>query len=447
MNSSADGNRNTVWLCSSVAVLILGQLVASNALRDGFFLTHFDATALPPIILVSSVASALVIFGCTRIFQRIPPVQAIPYFLLLSAILHLSTWALSFQTPRLAAVLLFVHTMTLGGVVVSGFWSVVNERFDPHTAKRFVGRIGGGASLGGVLGGLGASLGAQYVEVPTMFLFLGFTCLISAAGLRRIGPGDHAEPARKEASGSALRIMRQSRYLRNLALLVALGAFTQATYDFVFKVRAVDHFTSSADLVSFFALFYTVVAVGTFFLQNLLARASLRYLGLSLTVATLPGVGAVFGIASLVFPGLVTAALVRGGIGAVENSLFRSGYELHYTPVLTEKKRATKTFIDVGVNKAGTALGSGVTLLVLWATTSSALSVLVVCGFVASIAALVVTRKLHQGYVAALAEQLRVGLIKPDQLVTLDATSKIAAEQVRAEMDLHPAAKTGGFDD
>ena len=43
---------------------------------------------------------------------------------------------------------------TFGAVLISGFWSVVNERFDPHTAKQVVGRIAAGATVGGLLGGV-----------------------------------------------------------------------------------------------------------------------------------------------------------------------------------------------------------------------------------------------------------------------------------------------------
>ena len=45
------------------------------------------------------------------------------------------------------------HAST-GALVISGFWSVVNERFDPHSAKGMVSRIGTGATVGGVVGGL-----------------------------------------------------------------------------------------------------------------------------------------------------------------------------------------------------------------------------------------------------------------------------------------------------
>ena len=41
-----------------------------------------------------------------------------------------------------------------GAVLVSGFWSIINERFDARTARKYIGRIGVGATVGGIVGGL-----------------------------------------------------------------------------------------------------------------------------------------------------------------------------------------------------------------------------------------------------------------------------------------------------
>ena len=59
-----------------------------------------------------------------------------------------------------------------GAVLISGFWSVVNERFDPHTAKQTIARVAAAATLGGVLGGLAAGKIAEFAEVRGMLLVL-----------------------------------------------------------------------------------------------------------------------------------------------------------------------------------------------------------------------------------------------------------------------------------
>ena len=42
--------------------------------------------------------------------------------------------------PRSTAVAIYFHLSTSGAVLVSGFWSMVNERFDVQSAKRHIGR-------------------------------------------------------------------------------------------------------------------------------------------------------------------------------------------------------------------------------------------------------------------------------------------------------------------
>ena len=433
---SANANQRAMRAAMGVAVVMVGQLVASRALRDGFFLTHFEPTVLPSMVTSSSILSIFIVLGSSRILRHLEPAKTLPRFFLANAVLYFAESALAVPMPKLAAVVLYLHTMSLSAVVVSGFWSVVNERFDPHVAKRLIGRIGAGASFGGMLGGAAAWLGASVLDIPTMILILGGLNLACAAGVLQIGGGAplSASPD-DETSASALEIFQESAYLRHLALLVALGAFGQVVYDYVFKVSAAERFDTSAELVSFFALFYLGISVLTFVSQSLIARRALERFGLAVAVGTLPGSSAGLGLIALLFPGLSSAIAMRGGIGIVENSLFRSGYELLYTPVLPEKKRPTKALIDVGGDKVGTAIGGVFTFLIVGVLPGLSGPFLICAGIAASLAALYVTRQLHHGYVSSLAERLRAGALSADEIETADATTRATVSDTIVAME------------
>ena len=60
---------------------------------------------------------------------------------------------------------------------------------------------------------------------------------------------------------------------------------------------------------------------------------------------------------ALVEPGLWSAVVARGAHGVLHNSLFRSGYELLFTPVAERRKRPTKAIVDVGFDRLGTVVG------------------------------------------------------------------------------------------
>ena len=57
-------------------------------------------------------------------------------------------------------------------------------------------------------------------------------------------------------------------------------------------------------------------------------------------------------LVALFFPALWTIVLIRGGQTALGNSLFRSAYEVFYTPLAQEQKRPTKAIVDVGFDRA-----------------------------------------------------------------------------------------------
>jgi len=443
--SRSDQNRKASVAAVIVAMIMVGQQVASRAVRDGFFLTHFDATALPFVMTGASLISVAIVLGSIRLLHNVAPARSLPIFFVCNSVLFVSEWALSGPAPKIAAVLLYLHTTSIGAVVVSGFWSVINERFDPFTAKQLMGRIGGGASLGAVLGGLVAWGGASLLDIPSMILILALLSGSCIVLVRRIGGPTTASQEADEPRVSIIEILRETPYLQHLAALVILIAFGQAAFDYVFKSLAADHFSGGQELVSFFSLFYLLLGVGTLLIQNFFTRRSLMLLGLAFTVSTLPGVMVGLGLLALAIPGIVTGVVMRGGVSIVENSLYLSGYELLYTPVLAEKKRPTKRLIDVGGDKLGTAVGGGFVFLVLGVFPGVANPILLCVGVLSGVAALVVARQLHRGYVNSLEENLRSGALDASRLDALDATTRETVAHTIVEMDSDSILESAGL--
>ena len=123
----------------------------------------------------------------------------------------------------------------------------------------------------------------------------------------------------------------------------------------------------------------------------------------------------------------------------IESSLYRSGYELLFTPLAPAAKRATKALLDVAITRLGTIAGSGavVAILALWPALSYPL-LLGACALLCAWA-LVLSLRLHSGYVAQLADSLRAGVVQLDAREVIDpATRRTLAESVatldRAEL-------------
>src|SRR5258708_8588332 len=145
--------RRGVVAAMVAAGALIAQQVAGRATRDALFLSTFHVSSLPLVMIAAAVVSALAVLAFSAALSRRPPAQVVPVTIAAGTVLLLAEWGLSLAQPRLAAIAVYLHMAVFGATVVSGFWSLMNERFDPHTARRVMGDIALGASLGGVAGG------------------------------------------------------------------------------------------------------------------------------------------------------------------------------------------------------------------------------------------------------------------------------------------------------
>src|SRR4051812_33552745 len=195
-----------------------------------------------------------------RVLARRGPVWVVPRVLGLNAALFLVEWTLIGGQPRAAAALLYVHSSVLGGITTSAFWSLLNERFDPHSAKPLMARVAAAAALGGFLGGVGAerivALFSRAALLPVLSV-IGAVCVGGAVAVARGGsPADSARAVEAPEHTGLWAQFQQQRLLRDLALVVTLAAMVAGLADYVLKAEAVAFFGQGPQLVRFFGLFY-----------------------------------------------------------------------------------------------------------------------------------------------------------------------------------------------
>jgi AAA family ATP:ADP antiporter len=349
--------------------------------------------------------------------------------------LLLAQWGLAARHPRAAAVVLYLHMAFFGATLVSGFWSLVNERWDPHSARRAIARIGAGASLGGVVGGALAAALSSLLPSVAMLPLMAVLNAAALVALRGLGAPTRKDEEEGEPSLSGLSVIRGVPYLRDLAALVALGALAQALLDYVLSVNAVASYGRGGPLLAFFALFHTGVAVTGLLVQAAASRSSLERFGLAGTVALKPGGVLATAALGLLWPGLWTAIAARGLEAVLHGSLYRSGYELLYTPLPLVQKRTSKAIVDVGFDKVGSVLGGLLTAALLailpgaavWASLAGAIAVSAAC--------LAILPRLHRGYVGSLEESLRSGSVRLEQDDVLDGTTRYTLARTGRALD------------
>jgi hypothetical protein len=441
-----------IRLAMLTAGLAIAHQVAGKSLREGLFLSTYAVADLPKVMLGSALAAIPVVLMVARLMTRLGPNKLTPSLFVASAVLSLLEWALLPQVPRAIALVVYLHVSIGGALLVSAFWSVVNERFDPHALKHLIGRITASATLGGLLGGLAMERVVHWMNARTALPLIACVSLLSAFSSFRLGK---SESHVASATARANEPVRFTGYLWTLALLVTCMAAASAFADFALKQAAVARFGSAEGLVRFFALLYTAASLFSFVLQAFVARALFASVGLGGTLAVTPVLGVGLGALSALVPSFGTASALRAVDLSLGPSLFRSAFEPLFTPLPSATKRATKSLIDVVFDKAGDACAS---LLILLVSLGGPLLVQRAPALFATFAfalGLLLALRARQGYVSELEASLRAGTVSvesveiedPAARLTLSATSLgIDRDKLREQIErarAERAAKQG----
>ena len=392
----------TAMFCSAV---IGAQYVAGKVVRDALFLDVFDGkTALPMMTAATSVFSILLVFLTAKVSKRVPPASYVPAAFAFSALLLLLCWATVSTAPRAAAIVVYLQVSGLGPVLGSGFWLLTSERLDPRTGKKRFGQIAGAGTLGGLLTAF-----APAPSATAMLPVLAVLNVLCAWQVRRLGAtsttgGRLPRPSKPEPAVSGLKVLRSAPYLQNLATLVLLGTIGAIVMDYLFKTQVAA--ALGKNKLQFFKIYYPAVNTITFILQTIGARPVLQTFGIGVATC-LPSLALLAGsIGSMIVPGLRGVVATRGSESVFRGSLYRSGYEVFFTPVPPHEKRAVKSAIDVGFDRFGDLIGAAFMQVVLFLPASQQSPVLLSVVVVCSAAGLFIATRLTRGYQHALEHSL-----------------------------------------
>ncbi|MEZ5294019.1 MAG: hypothetical protein R2745_23250 [Vicinamibacterales bacterium] len=421
-----------VGMAGLTAGMVTAQFVAGKAARDALFLAHLDVSALPAVVFVTALVSMAVVAIRPTAIRRLPLAIAAPATFVVSAVLLVAAWGLIEVAPRSAAVAVYLLVSGIGPMLGSGFWLVVSEGFDPRSAKRHFGRITAAGTLGGFLGGMLAARAATLLGLGATLPMLAALNLVSAGLVFVLARGLGVDAARATPAvdatatpTSGLEVLRGAPYLRDLAALVVFGSMAATLADFVLKADAAAAFGDGDALLRFFGAFHGGVSLLTFAMQVVASRVVLERFGLAVAAGSPSAALALVGLGGVFAPGLVMAATVRGGESVLRGSLFRAGYELYYTPVPAQEKRAAKSVIDVLFDRAGEAVGAGLVRAVLLLLPVAFVGrTLLGLAVVVSVLALAAAARLNAGYVSTLERSLRHRAADLDLADVEDATTR-----------------------
>ena len=149
VNIKPDEDRPVILLALGWAFTV-GFTVSGKAARDAIFLSRYDRSYLPLMVVAIAVAVAVAMAVCSRLARIANPRQLLASTAGLTAA---SLFLFQFRLSGLLVPVLYVWIEVANVVLGLQFWLMASELIDSRQAKRLFGVIAGGGSLTAILVG------------------------------------------------------------------------------------------------------------------------------------------------------------------------------------------------------------------------------------------------------------------------------------------------------
>ena len=324
------------------------------------FITELGADNLPYVLLATGFAIGVIMQGYGRVLAALPERWALPTVQLAMAAMLAGFFVLLRTGGSAATIAFYVFGQVLGTLLLSQFWTLANDLYDPRQARRLFGFIGGGVSLGGMAGSGLAALVAGRIGTTPLLLFSAATLIGSATIvtviLRQRATAHHttasAAPPPAPAADDAWTLIRRSANLRSIALLISLAAVAAMIVDEQLNLAAEQVHGDDEDAVTgFLASVRFFLSAGSLLIQLLLVRQIYRLLDIGAAVMMLP---VALGASSVLIltTGAIWAAAVASVIDrSIRYTVDRTTREILFLPLETGVRLRVKSFVDVTVDR------------------------------------------------------------------------------------------------
>ncbi len=420
-----------VVACVLGAFFLLAYVILARSIREGLFLTVFDATKLPYITAVVSCLSLPVVGIFADLLGRLRLWIVLQRLMLCICAGLAVLWIVSSHSQT-TAVAFYIWTILGAMLLTTGFWVLVAECFAVRSAKRLFGLIAAGGTAGAMAMGLSLSWITLRLEltqlIPLLIGLLAILYLIelriyrSSQNWRQInhetkesivnGQNNATPKTNGYSSGGIFNIrenlgsLLKSPYLLAIASVVFIATVSSNIVDYQLKEYAQSSIEGGGNLTAFFGAFYGWTGGIALVIQLVFTAKIMASAGVALGLAILPSLLLLGSSGFLIIPGLIMATLVRGGDNALRKSLLRPMLEFLYVPVAASIRRRTKLFIDSFVDSA--AEGTGAVLVFIWVVLldgqSKYLSIPVIA---LSLAMLVLSRRMGIRYMETIVSRLK----------------------------------------
>ena len=429
-------------------------MTAYNILKPlaaGVFIAEFGAENLPFMILVAGPLTAGIMQVYTVAIARLPKRWVIQ-ITQVGIVALLIGFSLVFRVGGnwLSATSLYLFRLILGVLLLSQFWTLANDIYDPRQAKRFFGFIGGGAALGGLAASFLVRQTVDRVGLDNLLLvsaglIAGCIAIVTTvlASSKHVGLRDIASAGEKKsvAWNESWRMLRESKHLQVISMVIAVSAMGAALIDQQLNMAA-DEFVgegagADARITGLLATVQIYTSMVSFIVQIWLTARIHRYLGIGVALLLLPISLGGTAVAMLLSQQLWSSMLARTVDTSLRYSVDKTSREILFMPLPSELKYHAKPFVDVTVDRVAKSVVNILILVLIqpwglglsWPYLSVASLVLLVLWVYLSVQA-------RNGYLAAFRRSIEQRVVQPAE-VRLDVADLSTVETLVEEL-AHP---------
>lgn len=376
------GELRRVGAMASLLGLIITTSYIIKPVRNSLFLSQYGADFLPYVYILVALVVGFVASGFAQLVSRFYIKRVFFGSAIFFALNLLVFWRIVQAEQGAFVFYLWVSIFTI--VMPTLFWLYANYIFYSNEAKRAFGILAAGGILGSIAGGALTSVLVQSTGTAGLLLYAAFVLVFIAALIVWIEVQEKDRIAERRSdlrrrekrqlagkSQATLTLVKRSRYLTSIMVLVVLTTVVSTLADYQFNAVAEETYQGMDTLTSFFGTFFAAINVLAFLLQLFLAGRILSHFGVGAGLLFLPLALASGSLAFLIIPGLWTAAFIKASDIGLSNSLNKSSTEILWLPIPLEIKNRAKAWLDMFVERVSRGIGG---LLILLATSVLSLS-------------------------------------------------------------------------
>ncbi len=414
--------------------LIMFPYYIIKPVRDAKFLIEEGSLHLPVAYLLTAISMGIFVHLYSKLQVSIPKRVLVTSSLIFFMLTCFISAVLFRNRVAWMPYAFWVWANVFVTVLLTQFWMMINDIFNPREARRLIGFLGSGGILGSFFGAvLTGYLGRKY---PDSLLYIAAGVLILVIGVlhfifswQKRNRSFSAQPKTKGKTESnektkvgfkdSFDTVRKNAYLKLLAAVVTVTFVVSAFIDYQSKTVIEYEIERIDKMTRFFGYFHAALLIFPFFLQLLMTSNLIRRLGIRVTLMIYPFLLFLGTLLVGFHPVLFSAVIIKASDKSLSFSLNQSVRELLYIPISPEIKYKAKLFIDMFLTRFAKGIGALVLMVFIFMPRESQERVMIVSfiTIVFILAWIFLNWKVSQEYTNTVKQKLEMKWDRADRLV------------------------------